>query len=81
MRGVEDVAPYTFSAILVGNVGVGVLDDPPPKAELPAAARRKTTIYIYNFKITREEKSSRVILFYISLYKLKQAQAPAQYPL
>ena len=28
MRGVEDAAPYTLSAILVGNVGVGVPDDP-----------------------------------------------------
>ena len=40
-RGVGDVAPYTLSAILVGNVGVDVLDDPPPKAELPAGATRR----------------------------------------
>ena len=33
MRVVGDAAPYTLSAILVGNVGVGVPDDPPPKAE------------------------------------------------
>ena len=28
MRGVREAAPYILSAILVGNVGVGVPDDP-----------------------------------------------------
>ena len=43
MRGVEDAAPYTLSAILVGNVGVGVPDDP---LFILHQSPRQTPVYI-----------------------------------